>query len=139
MSKKPSYKNGFTLVELMVTIAIISVVSITSVVGFNRLGETLRLKQSIAFIADSVTLAEQKVLRQEAESIEIIFGELEFNLDPEGHPNEFQMTTGANSKVVIEAPYSKKTFYDESDNQIPEVLITLQNADGSASESITLK
>jgi len=54
---------GFTLVELLVVVAIVAVLSVSSVIGFGYLGNTLKAREAAGFVSDLVKQEELKVLR----------------------------------------------------------------------------
>ncbi len=54
---------GFTLVELIVSVAIIAVFSVSSVVGFAYLEDVLKAREVTGLIADTLSQEELKVLR----------------------------------------------------------------------------
>lgn len=56
-------RNGFTLVELMVVIAIISIMSVASVLGFGYLGDTLKTREVVGMLGDLIKQEELKILR----------------------------------------------------------------------------
>lgn len=64
---------AFSLVELMVVIAIIATVSLSSVVGFARLRDVLLLREASTFILDLVKQQELKILRGDFEKSTITF------------------------------------------------------------------
>lgn len=64
---------GFTLVELLVVVSIVAILSVSSVIGFGSLGETLRARESAGFISDTVKQEELKVLRGDFEKAVIHF------------------------------------------------------------------
>jgi prepilin-type N-terminal cleavage/methylation domain-containing protein len=54
---------AFTLVEILVVVAIISIFSVSAVVGFGYLGDILRAREITGYIADVIKQEELKVLR----------------------------------------------------------------------------
>lgn len=54
---------GFTMVELMVVIAIISIMSVASVLGFGYLGDTLKTREVAGILVDLIKQEELKILR----------------------------------------------------------------------------
>lgn len=64
---------GFSLVELLVVVVIITVISISSVVGFGYLGDVMRAREVTAFMADVIKQEQLKILRGDYESVMIHF------------------------------------------------------------------
>ena len=62
MNQKNTIK-GFSLVELIVVIAIIATLSVSSFVGFGYLGDTLKVKEVASLLQDTVKQEELKILR----------------------------------------------------------------------------
>lgn len=66
---------GFSLVELMVTVAIIAIVSGTAYVGLGSFRESLVVQQSVEVVKDTLYMVEQEIVRDEWESATIYFDE----------------------------------------------------------------
>ncbi|MBN2095774.1 prepilin-type N-terminal cleavage/methylation domain-containing protein [Candidatus Peregrinibacteria bacterium] len=64
---------GFTLVELLIAVAIIAVLSVSSVVGFAYLGDVLKAREITGFIADTIQQEELKVLRGDFDESVVYF------------------------------------------------------------------
>ena len=64
---------GFSLVELLVVVSIIAVLSISSIVGFGYLGDTLRAREVTGLLSDLIKQEELKVLRGDFETVTINF------------------------------------------------------------------
>lgn len=63
MIKKFSQSKGFTLLELMVVVAIISLMSVTTAIGFNRFSESVQVKETAGFLKDQLQALEIEVLQ----------------------------------------------------------------------------
>ena len=73
-SQITNYKsNGFTLVELMVVVAIIAIMSVAGVVGFKYMGDTMRTKEVAGVITDTVKKAELEILKNDYKKSTIHF------------------------------------------------------------------
>jgi len=68
-------KRGFSLVELMVTVAIIAIVSGTAYVGLGSFRESVIVQQSIEVLKDTLYIVEQEIVRDEYERATIYFDE----------------------------------------------------------------
>lgn len=66
-------KRGFSLVELLVIISIISIMSSATVAGLGRMREVLVFRESVAFLNDVIKNQELKVLRGDYEKIVVHF------------------------------------------------------------------
>ncbi|MBU1018197.1 four helix bundle protein [Patescibacteria group bacterium] len=66
-NQKNPNERGFTLVELLIAVAIIAVLSVSSVVGFAYLGDMLKAREVTGFITDTIQQQELKILRGEFE------------------------------------------------------------------------
>ncbi len=77
---------GFSLVELLIIVSIISIMSSTTVVGLGRMKQALQFRESVAFLSDIVRAQELKVLRGDFEKVVIRF--LENYLVIEEYPPE---------------------------------------------------
>lgn len=56
---------GFSLLEIMVTVAIISIMAGSVVIGFNSFGQTVRLRETAGVITDTVKNLELEMIRRE--------------------------------------------------------------------------
>lgn len=68
-----SFEKGFSLVELIVVVGIVALLSISSVVGFGYLGDTLKVREVTGVMADTIAQEELKVLRGDFEKVTIHF------------------------------------------------------------------
>ena len=64
---------GFSLVELLVVVSIIAVLSVSSIVGFGHLGDTLRAREVTGLLSDLIKQEGLKVLRGDFETVTINF------------------------------------------------------------------
>jgi len=74
-SLKNYNSKGFTLVEIMVVVAIIAILSGTAMVGWNSLRETITLEQSGEILKDIVKKTEMEILQNEYEKVTLHFKE----------------------------------------------------------------
>jgi len=65
MKRKIKTSPAFSLTELIVVVAIISIMSASGVVGFRYMGDTLRTKEAAGVITDTIKKAEMEILREE--------------------------------------------------------------------------
>jgi len=68
-----SLNGGFTLVELLVVVSIVAILSVSSVIGFGHLGNTLKAKEAAGYISDVVKQEELKILRGDFDKAVIHF------------------------------------------------------------------
>jgi prepilin-type N-terminal cleavage/methylation domain-containing protein len=68
-----SSDRGFSLVELLVVVSIVAILSVSSVIGFGHLGNTLKAKEAAGFISDVVKQEELKILRGDFDKAVIHF------------------------------------------------------------------
>ena len=61
----PTSMKGFSLLEIMVVVAIISIMAGTVVVGFNSFGETVRTRETAGVITDTIKNLELEMIRRE--------------------------------------------------------------------------
>ncbi len=59
------FKGGFSLLEIMVTVAIISIMSGSVVIGFNSFGQTVRLQETAGVITDIIKSMELEMIRRD--------------------------------------------------------------------------
>jgi len=64
---------GFSMVELLVVVAIVAVLSVSAVVGFGRLGDFLKIREISGLVSDSLQHEELKVLRGDLEKATLYF------------------------------------------------------------------
>jgi len=74
---------GFSLVELIVVVAIISIMSVSTVVGFRYMGEGLRKQETKGIISDLIKRTELEILKGDYEKSTIHFLEEFFVIDGE--------------------------------------------------------
>jgi four helix bundle protein len=72
-SRKSPKVDGFSLVELLVVISIVALLSAGAVLGFGNLGTTLREKEVVGFLGDTIQQEELKVLRNDLSKARIHF------------------------------------------------------------------
>ena len=65
MKNKISKIKGFSLAELIVVVAIISIMSVSGVVGFRYMGDALRVKEVKGLITDTIKKAELEIIRED--------------------------------------------------------------------------
>lgn len=77
---------GFSLLEIMVTIAIISIMAGSVVVGFSSFGQTVRVRETAGVISDTVKNLELEMIRREYDKQIVHFEEdfLVIEARPEG-------------------------------------------------------
>ncbi len=73
MIKNPSKSAGFTLLELMVVMAIISIMSATTVIGFNRFSESVQVRETAGLLKDRLQALELEVLEGDYEDNTVHF------------------------------------------------------------------
>ena len=56
---------GFSLLEIMVTVAIIGVMAGSVVVGFNSFGDTVRVRETAGVLTDTVKRLELETIRRD--------------------------------------------------------------------------
>lgn len=85
--------HGFSLVELLVVVSIVSILSVSAVLGFGYLGDTLRAREAAGFLQDTIRLEELKVLRGEVEKavIHLLSDYLVIEERPEGSTNDLNL------------------------------------------------
>ncbi len=66
---------GFSLLEIMVTVAIISIMAGSVVVGFNSFGQTVRVRETAGVISDTVRNLELEMIRREYDKQTLRFEE----------------------------------------------------------------
>ncbi len=59
------FKGGFSLLEIMVTVAIISIMSGSVVIGFNSFAQTVRLQETAGVITDMIKNMELEMIRRD--------------------------------------------------------------------------
>ena len=93
MKKQNLTLSGFSLVELMVVVAIIAIMSVSVSVGFRYMGDTLRTKQVAGIISDTVKKAEMEVLRGDYKknTIQFTAGYLVITSEPENTSLELRL------------------------------------------------
>ena len=64
---------GFTLVELLVVITIIALMSVGAVVGFGKMGDTMRTKEAASAVKDVVKKTELEILKEDYKKSTIHF------------------------------------------------------------------
>jgi prepilin-type N-terminal cleavage/methylation domain-containing protein len=64
---------GFTLIELLVVVTIIALMSVGAVVGFGKMGDTMRTKEAASAVKDIVKKTELEILKEDYKKSTIHF------------------------------------------------------------------
>ena len=94
-NEKCKINAGFSLLEIIVTVSIIAVLSVSAVVGFRYMGDTLRTKEAKGIITDTIKKVELEMIRESYQKSTINFLEDYLVVVSEPEENNLELTLGA--------------------------------------------
>ena len=111
--------SGFSLVELLVVVTIVAVLSISSLVGFGYLGDTLKAREVTGFLADLIKQEELKVLRGDFDKAVVHFLPDFVVIDEQPDEYEFELELGGSCGIdgyyLIVSSSGNLTLKDENE------------------------
>lgn len=75
MTNDPLSNEGFTLVELLVTVSILGVMGAGVMIGFNTFGDSVKAKEAMGVLEDLIRESEAAVLKKDYEKVVFHFRE----------------------------------------------------------------